>query len=257
MYANFHTHTPRCNHACGLDREYVESAIRAGFKVLGFADHTPMPFTGEYYSYFRMKMHETEEYINSINKLKEEYKNDIKIYTGFETEYYPAYFENLLNFLSNFDYDYMILGQHFADNEVESPYVAHANSDSELLSRYYNQILEGYATGKFTYIAHPDLYNFVGDPEIYEKVIYDFCSKAKKLGAVLEINQLGYTSKRNYPNAAFWDIAAKVGNTAILGCDAHSPTELENKAAQDDIRQIAISRGITLLDGIVPKAVKG
>ena len=256
MYANYHTHTLRCNHADGLDREYVESAIRAGFKILGFSDHTPMPFRGSYYSYFRMRMHETEDYINSINKLKEEYKNDIKIYTGFETEYYPAHFSDLLSFLSGFDYDYMILGQHFADNEVESPYVAAANRDCELLKRYYNQILEGYATGKFTYIAHPDLYNFVGDSNVYEKVIYDFCTEAKKMGAVLEINQLGLTAKRNYPNPTFWDIAAKVGNTAILGCDAHTPSSLEDKAAQEKIRQIAVSRGITLLDEIQPKRVK-
>lgn len=256
MYANYHTHTPRCNHADGLDREYVESAIRAGFKILGFSDHTPMPFRGSYYSYFRMRMHETEDYISSINKLKEEYKNDIKIYTGFETEYYPAHFGDLLSFLSGFDYDYMILGQHFADNEVESPYVAAANRDCELLKRYYNQILEGYATGKFTYIAHPDLYNFVGDSDVYEKVIYEFCTEAKKMGAVLEINQLGLTAKRNYPNPTFWDIAAKVGNTAILGCDAHTPSSLEDKAAQEQIRQIAVSRGITLLDEIQLKRVK-
>lgn len=256
MYANYHTHTLRCNHAEGLDREYVESAINAGFKILGFSDHTPMPFKGEYYSYFRMRMHETEEYINSINKLKEEFKNDIKIYTGFETEYYPAHFDDLLKFLDNFEYDYMILGQHFADNEVESPYVARENSDKDLLKRYYDQILEGYRTGKFTYIAHPDLYNFVGDPDYYRDVIYDFCREAKNLGAVLEINQLGFTSKRNYPTPAFWDVAAEVGNTAILGCDAHKPSAFEKKSAQEKIRNIAISRGIKLIDEIQPKRVK-
>ena len=30
MIANFHTHTSRCNHASGTDREYVEAAIEAG-----------------------------------------------------------------------------------------------------------------------------------------------------------------------------------------------------------------------------------
>lgn len=257
MYANYHTHTLRCNHADGLDREYIESAINAGFKILGFSDHAPMPFRGSYYSYFRMKMHETEEYINSINKLKEEYKNDIKIYTGFEAEYYPALFSDLLSFLEGFDYEYLILGQHFADNEVESPYVARPNSDKALLKRYYDQIIEGYSTGKFTYIAHPDLYDFIGDSKYYEDVIRDFCIKAKELGAVLEINQLGYTANRSYPTPKFWDIAAEVGNTAILGCDAHTPSSFMQKDAQNDIRNIAISRGIKLIDEIAIKRVKG
>ena len=34
MNYNLHTHTFRCNHAVGEDREYVENAIKAGMKVL-------------------------------------------------------------------------------------------------------------------------------------------------------------------------------------------------------------------------------
>ena len=36
---NMHTHTARCMHARGEDREYVEKAIEAGFEVLGMSDH--------------------------------------------------------------------------------------------------------------------------------------------------------------------------------------------------------------------------
>jgi histidinol-phosphatase (PHP family) len=44
MKINYHTHTTRCHHAAGTEREYVEAAIANGIKVLGFADHTPYPF---------------------------------------------------------------------------------------------------------------------------------------------------------------------------------------------------------------------
>ena len=40
LIANYHTHTKRCHHACGEDREYVEAAIESGLKILGFSDHT-------------------------------------------------------------------------------------------------------------------------------------------------------------------------------------------------------------------------
>ena len=43
MFANYHTHTARCRHAAGADREYVRSAIDSGVKILGFSDHAPFP----------------------------------------------------------------------------------------------------------------------------------------------------------------------------------------------------------------------
>ena len=55
LTTNFHTHTTRCNHAAGEDRQYVEEAIKGGLKVLGFSDHSPYFFLGDYYSTFRMK----------------------------------------------------------------------------------------------------------------------------------------------------------------------------------------------------------
>ena len=38
---NFHSHTVRCQHAVGEEREYVEEAIKEGFEVIGFSDHSP------------------------------------------------------------------------------------------------------------------------------------------------------------------------------------------------------------------------
>ena len=53
MTTNLHTHTPRCNHAWGSETEYVECALQEGLTVLGFSDHSPYVFPGEYYSHFR------------------------------------------------------------------------------------------------------------------------------------------------------------------------------------------------------------
>jgi tRNA U38,U39,U40 pseudouridine synthase TruA len=45
MIANYHTHTMRCKHAVGTDEEYVLEAIKHGYKVLAFTDHSPWPLT--------------------------------------------------------------------------------------------------------------------------------------------------------------------------------------------------------------------
>ena len=61
MYANYHTHTFRCHHANGTEREYIEQAIERGLHTLGFSDHAPMPFEGDYYSTYRMALSDTRD----------------------------------------------------------------------------------------------------------------------------------------------------------------------------------------------------
>ena len=93
MLANYHTHTKRCQHARGEDREYVESAIAHGMKVLGFSDHCPWVFGDGYVSGTRMRPDQLDDYFRSLTELKREYSSDIKIYIGFEAEYIPELME--------------------------------------------------------------------------------------------------------------------------------------------------------------------
>ena len=62
---NYHTHTYRCGHAIGSDEEYVEAAIKAGYKVLGFSDHAP--YSQYYHANSSMRWDQLEEYISSID----------------------------------------------------------------------------------------------------------------------------------------------------------------------------------------------
>ena len=39
---DYHIHTKLCGHASGEMAEYVECAIAAGVKEMGFSDHMPM-----------------------------------------------------------------------------------------------------------------------------------------------------------------------------------------------------------------------
>ena len=87
MLANYHTHTPRCGHATGTEREYIERAIEKGMKVLGFSDHTPQPYPEDFHSGMRMGMDEIENYTGTLSALKEEYKDDIRILIGYEQDY--------------------------------------------------------------------------------------------------------------------------------------------------------------------------
>ena len=61
---------------------------------------------------------EAEEYIKCIRRLGEEYKNDIKIYAGFEAEYFRDSFERFKRLCIDIGADYLILGQHFLGREI-------------------------------------------------------------------------------------------------------------------------------------------
>ena len=228
LIANYHTHTTRCGHARGCERDYIEQAIRAGMRILGFADHAPYPFPDGYNSGFRMRVEQTADYTETLCALREEYKQDIEIYIGYETEYYPDFFSDAMQNLCAYPVDYLILGQHFLENEITKVYSGAPTDDEGRLSAYVDQVSEGLSTGVFSCVAHPDLLHFTGDNAIYETQMRRLCENAKRLDIPLEINFLGLKEHRHYPCDRFWQIAADVGNSVIFGCDAHSPDMLSD-----------------------------
>ena len=107
---NFHTHTARCNHAQGSDREMVLAAMEAGVQVLGFSDHTPYPGISPAAGRNRMPVSQTAEYFASLTALKEEFAGQIELHIGFEAEYLAPLWKGLLDHLAGFPCDYLILG---------------------------------------------------------------------------------------------------------------------------------------------------
>ena len=248
MRINLHTHTPRCRHAVGTEREYIEAALEAGMEILGFSDHAPMCFPGDYYSIMRMYPEETAGYFETLLTLREEYRGKIQILIGMEIEYYPDLFRPTLEFLSQFPLEYLILGQHYLYGEEGDPGSSVPTEDPERLRQYVDQCCEALETGKFTYFAHPELIRFTGEKDLYIAEMERLCRKAKETETPLELNMLGYGAKRHYPDPCFWAIAGRIGNTAVIGVDAHKPQALLAKQAEDYCRDLADSCGITLLE---------
>lgn len=245
---NYHTHTKRCRHASGEDREYVEKALEAGLCVLGFSDHAPMFFENDnYYSSYRMYLNEAEEYVASIRQLKEEYRDKIEIHTGFELEYYPELFDKTIQYLKALGAEYFVLGQHYNYNEYEdfAHYSGSPTKSIEHFDKYISQVLNALKTGEFLYLAHPDLFHFKGSDEIYTQKMAYLCREVKKLGYPLEFNLLGFAQHRNYPNKKFWKIAAQMGNQVVIGFDAHTPDALTNQKLYDKAVQYLAKLGIT------------
>lgn len=249
MTANYHTHTTRCHHAAGDEREYIENAIKAGIKLLGFADHTPQFYDNGYVSPIRMMPEEAPGYVERVRTLADEYRGDIEIHIGFEAEYFPGIFDRLQGMCRDLGVEYLILGQHCLSDESKGGIWSTTPAGDDELKKYVDVVIEGISTGCFTYIAHPDVLRYTGGNEkLYHDEMTRLCRAAKELSIPLEINMLGLGDHRFYPSDRFFDIAAEVGNDVIIGCDAHTPAALLDEETYSRAVGMAAVRGLNLLE---------
>lgn len=222
MTYNYHAHTARCGHATGTEEEYILRAIEGGITHMGFSDHVPFIFPDCSQSYYRIPMEQAQDYISTLRALREKYRSQIDIHIGFEMEYYPTFFPDMLNTAVSLGCEYLILGQHFSGDEHPNGYYVAVPTDSaDLLNEYVNNILAAMNTGVFSYVAHPDLFNFTGDEAVYEKEMRRICVAARERNIPLEINFLGLRAKRNYPCERFWAIAGQEQSPVTFGFDSH------------------------------------
>lgn len=220
MDYNFHTHTYRCHHANGTPEEYVIRAIENGIKYMGFSEHAPFMLPDGSEAHYRLHCNEIEDYFEEISELREKYKKKIDIKIGFEMEYYPSSFEKMLEIAKNSGAQYLILGEH--QTELESRHTIVPTESVEKLKEYVTCVVSAIKSGVYSYVAHPDIFNFVGDKEIYYNEMSKICIASREYNVPLEINFLGIREKRNYPNSNFWKIAGKEKSPVTFGFDAHT-----------------------------------
>lgn len=223
MNYNYHAHTFRCSHATGTPEEQIKFAIEHGVKYMGFSEHAPYLFPDGYESWYRLQTKDIDDYFSELYALREKYKDQIEIKIGFELEYYPLYFKDMVKTALDAGAEYLILGHHYLNSEY--PNGSHAfdkTEDISILREYVSEIIEGMHSGYFSYVAHPDMLNFVGDMDVFLKETRKICLASNELNLPLEINFMGMRSNRNYPVCEFWKMAGEIGCPVTLGSDAHS-----------------------------------
>lgn len=249
---NLHTHTWRCHHAKGQDEDYVLEAIKNGYKAIGFSDHAPYIFPGNYYSGFRIDLADAQDYADSIHALQEKYRGTIDVLLGYEVEWYPDLIQQELAYLKTFDYDYLICGQHYVGNEYEdwAGYTGHKTDNPADLERYIAQVIAAAQSGEIAYIAHPDILHFTGDRGLYLERMHYLIQELKKTDIPLEFNFLGYTDKRQYPSDEFWKMVAQEGNRVVIGLDAHRPEVYADKKNLKIMLEKMRTLGLTPIENV-------
>lgn len=260
--ANYHTHTTRCHHAEGTEEEYIQTALHGGYHVLGFSDHTPWCYrTPGFTSRIRMLPKELDGYVQTLQALKEKYKDQLHLHIGLEVEYFPDYLDWLSEESARLSIEYWILGCHYDttdENRDSSNFLCFAYPESSAdIRRYAEQVEAAMETGKYLYLAHPDLclnhHNHFGPEE--EAALREICTAAVKHNMPLEYNLAGLLCSHDrtdgtlgYTTDVFWEIAADYPVRAILGCDAHAPAELDLVPLLREKQAWLRSLGIQVLD---------
>ncbi len=230
LIKNYHSHTFRCGHAENYkDEEYIQEAIKNNFKIIGFSDHAP--FLNIIHPHMRMNFDEFDEYLNSIDILKEKYKDKIIIYKALEIEYLKEYKDYYKELFTKYKLNYLILGQHLTYDTSGNPkfYFRDPKNNEIEIIRYKNDLIEGMKTGFFAYVCHPDLFliNCTNFNDFTKNISIEICKNAKELNIPLEININGFYENREYPSVEFFKIAKEIGNIFIFGIDAHAPDRYE------------------------------
>lgn len=242
---NYHSHTYRCGHAQFdmMDEEYIKEYIKMGFERIAFTDHCPEKIIRDFRPGVRMDYSQKNEYIHSIEKLKQKYAGKIKIEVGFEIEYLRDDEEYLLSLKRKCDK--IILGEHFFFNNERLRFIGNDVLTDEDLICYAKHIDMAMRVGLPDIVAHPDIY-MVG-----KKVFKDaekeaaniICKSAQTYDIPLEINlsnifyntyfvnrklnsdplevQRERLKNVSYPCRNFWEIASKYNIKVVYGIDAH------------------------------------
>ena len=251
MKKNYHTHTVRCHHAVGSEREYIEKAIEAGFELLGFSDHSPYIFKDGHYSSFRMRPEELPGYVSTLRALREEYADRIDIRIGLETEYYPDNWEDYKNLIRGSGVEYLIQGQHFVRGEAAGePYSGKDDDDRDRVEAYISSAVAAARSGMFSYFAHPDMLYFSGDQDWFRERMEYMVRQVQREDLPFEINLLGLREGRHYPSRMFLEILRDNHATVVLGSDAHAPKYVYHQETVERALSLVKEYHLTLTEEI-------
>lgn len=249
---NLHTHTDFCD---GLNsaEDMVKSAVSKGMTSIGFSGHALTLHDKSYC----MSRENTFKYRDELLRLREQYKDVIKIYIGLEQDYYSV--KPLI------ETDYLIGSVHYVlkDGEyipvdetkewiLDSVNRLYNGDIYSFLEDYYNTVADVYNKTKCDIIGHFDLpEKFNSNGKLFDRENPRYVSAYEKALKILiaqdrifEINtggmSKGYT-KSPYPNENILKKIASLSGKVTVSSDSHSIETIDFKL--DEMYRLAFDCG--------------
>jgi histidinol-phosphatase (PHP family) len=248
MLTNHHTHS-RYSDGSSQPEEYIHEAIAKGFNLLGFTEHSPLPFENP----FSFREGNKEEYIALMSKLKVQYSSQISLYSGMEMDFVPGMSENFSKVKAEYKLDYLIGSVHLVRPEnsdelwfTDGPdYRTYDHGLKELfggdirkaVTAYYNQVNEMIENQNFDIIGHFDkikMHNrdrfFKEDEPWYRALVNETLDLIRDRDIIVEVNTRGIYKKRSkttYPGLEILRQIKTMRIPVMINSDAHKPDELD------------------------------
>jgi histidinol-phosphatase (PHP family) len=233
-----------CNHAEGDLEDIVLEYIRKGFSWIGITEH--MPPTNDRFLYpkeisegmdskkMRLRF---EQYMKTCKALREKYRDDIRIFVGFETETYSGSVDFAKELIAEFSPDYVVGSVHHVNDipidmtpgQYEEAAISAGGIDA-LYHAYFDSQFDMLASLKPLVAGHFDLVRIFDSeyerrlrkPEIMEKIERNL-ALVEQQGAILDFNlrALVKGAVEPYVSKPILKRARDLGIRAVPGDDSH------------------------------------
>jgi len=265
---NYHTHCQFCDGRATAEK-MAEAAFAAGYQVLGFSSHSPLPFPSE----GNMELSRLGEYKAEILRLAAQWRDrGLEILLGLEIEWVPGLSSPRDEVYAKAGLDFSIGSVHFVDlpgagrfavdfgqDDFESHAAAFTGDGvgKAVYRDYYEQVGRLIEAGGFDILGHFDLVKKNNDADASGKGRWFDESSPGYLEAaigamramrgsdiVAEINVGGMSRGKvtsPYPSLALLRELREQGTRITFSADAHAPEHLGKHL--DAARDIARAAG--------------
>jgi histidinol-phosphatase (PHP family) len=272
LKANHHTHS-YFSDGNSHPVDYAKKALELGFNLLGFSEHSPVPFDNT----FSFKPHRKEEYIHIINALKSEYAGQLEIALSMEMEFIPGLADKFADVEKEYALDYVIGSVHLVKNRSDnglwfidgSRYETYdkglrdlfGNDIKKAITAYWHQVNLMLETQHIDIIGHLDkikMHNrgrfFTEDEKWYTDLVTETLNLIKLKEVIIEINTRGIYKGRattTYPGPDILKQVKELGIRVMINSDAHKPEELDGafSVAKEILDECGISSVICFQSG--------
>ncbi|QFF99716.1 histidinol-phosphatase [Psychrobacillus glaciei] len=254
MKKDGHIHTPYCPHGT-LDsfQDYIEKAIKSGFKEITFTEHAPLPLnfidpTPDQDS--GMNINKLESYLSDLNDLKKQYRKDIIISSGLEIDFISGFEHEIISFLNIYGkyLDDSILSVHFLhfqntytcidfSKNIYLEFIKQVGNPISVYRLYYKTLMDSITSDLGKYkpkrIGHITLVHKF-QHALTEKVddqeeIVSILKEIKNQHLQLDLNSAGLAKPyclESYPPPPYIIMAKQLGIPLVFGSDAHQVNDL-------------------------------
>lgn len=227
-YSNLHNHSTFSDGKHTLE-ENVRSAMEKNMLSLGFSDHS---FTACDPSYC-MQLEQYDEYLETIARLKQQYREQIPLYAGLELDYYSQ--------VDPSAFDYLVASVHYIIRNGVCHPIDHSpqqqmtcirdafhGSVLDMAKCYYDMLTEHVEKTRPVLVGHFDVITKFSlmpeEDERYQIIASEALQEILKYCPYVEMNTGAIARgwrKVPYLNGQLLDVVRRNGGEVVLSSDSH------------------------------------